>query len=67
MPKDASKNVDRYKVRGGTLNEFDFAHNQEQVAEKRATSGAKKTKSGKSAKAAQGKATAKRAGKSKKK
>jgi hypothetical protein len=24
MPKDASKNVDRYKVRGGHLNEFEF-------------------------------------------
>lgn len=25
MPKDATKNVDRYKVRGGHLNEYDFA------------------------------------------
>jgi hypothetical protein len=24
MPKDATKNVDRYKVRGGTLNEYEF-------------------------------------------
>ena len=24
MPKDATKNVDRYKVRGGHLNEYDF-------------------------------------------
>jgi hypothetical protein len=24
MPKDASRNVDRYKVRGGHLNEYDF-------------------------------------------
>ena len=24
MPKDASKNVDRYKVRGGHLNEHEF-------------------------------------------
>ena len=23
MPKDATKNVDRYKVRGGTLNEYE--------------------------------------------
>ena len=24
MPKDTIKNVDRYKVRGGHLNEYDF-------------------------------------------
>lgn len=29
MPKDATKNVDRYKIRGGQLNEFDFHQNQE--------------------------------------
>ena len=28
MPKDAKKNVDRYKIRGGDLNEFEFAQNQ---------------------------------------
>ena len=33
MPKDATKNVDRYKIRGGQLNEFDFNRNQEQFAE----------------------------------
>jgi len=33
MPKDATKNVDRYKVRGGELNEFDFHQNQEAYAE----------------------------------
>ena len=33
MPKDATKNVDRYKIRGGQLNEFDFHQNQEQFAE----------------------------------
>ena len=33
MPKDATKNVDRYKIRGGQLNEFDFTKNQEQFAE----------------------------------
>ena len=32
MPKDATKNVDRYKVRGGELNEFDFHQNQEEYA-----------------------------------
>jgi hypothetical protein len=30
MPKDASKNVDRYKVRGGDINEFEYHQNQEQ-------------------------------------
>jgi hypothetical protein len=33
MPKDATKNVDRYKVQGGHLNEFDFQQNQGQVKE----------------------------------
>jgi len=32
MPKDTTKNIDRYKVRGGTLNEFEFAENQEEFA-----------------------------------
>jgi hypothetical protein len=35
MPKDATKNIDRYKIRGGTLNEFEFAENQEQLAEQK--------------------------------
>ena len=34
MPKDATKNVDRYKVRGGQLNEFDYSKNQEEFAER---------------------------------
>ncbi len=33
MPKDATKNVDRYKIKGGQLNEFDFQQNQEDFAE----------------------------------
>ena len=37
MPKDATKNIDRYKIRGGQLNEFDFHQNQEQVAEQQST------------------------------
>ena len=44
MPKDATKNVDRYKVRGGELNEFDFHQNQERYAETVATKGTKSTK-----------------------
>jgi hypothetical protein len=33
MPKDATKNIDRYKIRGGQLNEFDFQQNQEEFVE----------------------------------
>jgi hypothetical protein len=33
MPKDAKKNVDRYKIRGGDLNEFEFSQNQARVKE----------------------------------
>ena len=39
MPKDATKNIDRYKIRGGQLNEFDFHQNQEQLAEQPSTRG----------------------------
>ncbi len=35
MPKDATKNVDRYKVRGGHLNEYDFE--QGKAADKKQT------------------------------
>jgi hypothetical protein len=34
MPKDATKNVDRYKIRGGQINEFDYTKNQEEFAER---------------------------------
>ena len=34
MPKDATKNIDRYKVRGGQLNEFEFHQNQGATATK---------------------------------
>lgn len=32
MPKDPTKNVDRYKIRGGSLNEFEFNQNQADFA-----------------------------------
>jgi hypothetical protein len=35
MPKDATKNVDRYKVRGGHLNEYDFE--KEKAADRKQT------------------------------
>jgi hypothetical protein len=45
MPKDATKNVDRYKVRGGQLNEFEYDQNQAALAEQKPkTNQAKGTK-----------------------
>ena len=32
MPKDPTKNVDRYKIRGGQLNEFEYTENQGALA-----------------------------------
>lgn len=32
MPKDATKNIDRYKIEGGQLNEFEFQANQEDLS-----------------------------------
>ena len=57
MPKDATKNVDRYKIRGGNLNEFEFTQNQGQVKE--TTTAGKGAGSKKSVKPAKG-ATAKK-------
>ena len=33
MPKDPTKNIFQYKIRGGHLNEFEFQQNQGQVTE----------------------------------
>jgi hypothetical protein len=41
MPKDATKNVDRYKVRGGSLNEFEYSENQKALAGKKGKTAAK--------------------------
>ena len=41
MPKDASKNIDRYKIQGGQLNEFEYAENQKALAGKQEKSGSK--------------------------
>ena len=41
MPKDPKKNVDRYKVRGGDINEFEYNENQEALAEQNASAGEK--------------------------
>jgi hypothetical protein len=75
MPKDATKNVDRYKIRGGQLNEFDFHRNQEDFAsqqqaqntdlipgtppEQKRKTATKSKKAAKSTKVAQGKKSTK--------
>jgi hypothetical protein len=41
MPKDATKNVDRYKVRGGQLNEFELTENRKALAENKPKGDAK--------------------------
>ena len=41
MPKDATKNVDRYKIRGGQLNEFELTENRKALAGKKPQGGAK--------------------------
>src|SRR5262245_42376040 len=35
MPKDPKKNVDRYKIRGGDINEFEYDQNQEALAQQK--------------------------------
>jgi len=51
MPKDATKNVDRYKVRGGTLNEYEFE--QGKTADKKEKATNKKPQKSASKKASQ--------------
>ena len=38
MPKDATKNIDRYKVRGGQFNEFEYSENQKGLVGKKGKS-----------------------------
>jgi len=71
MPKDATKNVDRYKIRGGQINEFDYTKNQEEFAERgtkvtkptKAPSATKGTKSTKANKGVSAKKQGRKAGK----
>ena len=49
MPKDAKKNVDRYKLDGGHLNEFEFHQNQGQLKESTNKTASKKAATKKSA------------------
>lgn len=32
MPKDPTKNIDRYKIRGGVINEYEYHENQQALA-----------------------------------
>ena len=41
MPKDPKRNVDRYKIRGGEMNEFEFQHNQAELEITKAQPGAR--------------------------
>lgn len=41
MPKDPTKNVDRYKIRGGQLNEFEYTDNQGALADQKSKNQAK--------------------------
>ena len=43
MPKDPTKNVDRYKVRGGVINEYEYHENQQAVARDEPEKGTKST------------------------
>jgi hypothetical protein len=69
MPKDATKNVDRYKVRGGTLNEYEFEQGKTADKKQQATdktpqnSTAKKASKEKTSKKASKKNTSKKASK----
>ena len=44
MPKDPAKNVDRYKIRGGMINEYEYHENQQAQAEDKPQKGTKSTK-----------------------
>jgi hypothetical protein len=52
MPKDPAKNVDRYKIRGGTINEYEYHENQQAQAEDKPQKGTKSTQTKKAAKKA---------------
>ena len=41
MPKDPTKNVDRYKIRGGTINEYEYHENQGAAKESEPQKGTK--------------------------
>ena len=44
MPKDPAKNIDRYKIRGGTINEYEYHENQEATKVSEPQKGTKSSK-----------------------
>ena len=52
MPKDPTKNVDRYKIRGGVINEYEYHENQQATKVSEPQKGTKSTKPKKAAKKA---------------
>ena len=44
MPKDPTKNVDRYKIRGGVINEYEYHENQEATKVSEPLKGTKSTR-----------------------
>jgi len=49
MPKDPTKNIDRYKVRGGVINEYEYQEKQQVLAEDGSEKGTKTKKAAKPA------------------
>ena len=47
MPKNPAQNIDRYKINGGQLNEFEFHKNQAAMAEEERSRHEALSKSGK--------------------
>lgn len=52
MPKDPTKNVDRYKIRGGVINEYEYHENQQATKVSEPQKGTPSTTSKKAAKKA---------------
>ena len=50
MPKDPTKNIDRYKTRGGVINEYEYHEQQQALAQDESQKGTKSTKTNKAAK-----------------
>jgi hypothetical protein len=50
MPKDPTKNVDRYKIRGGVINEYEYHENQQAAKVTELQKGTQNTKAKKATK-----------------
>ena len=44
MPKDPTKNIDRYKTRGGVINEYEYHEHQQALVQDEPQKGTKNTK-----------------------